>query len=329
MRMTLPQAVSGLYVSHIAEFLLRTNILDDLRRNLTVEEIARLRGYDVFTLRMLLEFVAVKCDLLERNSIGEFEIGHTYADRARLNHLLSQYVGAYGPCLLSIEQIAANPSIGRALKNNEQHAAAFGGDEPDRLLVDIVEDLAFDKLLDLGCGGGQLLNALVKKRPSIRGVGIDINPLAIDTAKNSAQASQLSDRIIYLVGDFRKVLGDFSREQLSQVDAVVAANVLNEFFANPSGAEVVEVLTQLRQFIPGALLIVSDYYGRLGTPLSSCSRWHPTITHDLVQVLSGQGVPPSDPAAWADIYARASCLQVGRIEGETDGIAWFVHLVRI
>jgi SAM-dependent methyltransferase len=329
MRMTLPQAVSGLYVSHIAEFLLRTDILDHLRRNLTVEEIARLNGYDVSTLRMLLEFVAVKCDLLERTSIGEFEIADTYADRARLNHLLSQYVGAYGPCLLSIEQIVANPSIGMALKNSKQHAAAFSGDEPDRRLVDIVEDLAFDYVVDLGCGGGQLLNSLAKERPSIRGVGIDINAMAIETAKNSAHASQLSRRITYLMGDFRKVLAALSPEQLTRVDAVVASNVLNEFFANPSGAEVVEVLTQLRRFFPGALLIVSDYYGRLGTPLSARPRWHPTITHDLAQVLSGQGVPPSGPDEWADIYARASCLQVGRIEGETDGIAWFVHLVRM
>ena len=130
----------------------------------------------------------------------------------------------------------------------------------------------------------------------------------------------MSGRITYRVGDFRTVLGELPREQLSQVDAVVAANVLNEFFANPSGADVVEVLAQLRQFIPGALLIVSDYYGRLGTPLSSCARWHSTMTHDLVQVLSGQGVPPSDHAAWADIYARASCSQVGRIEGETEAL---------
>jgi release factor glutamine methyltransferase len=60
--------------------------------------------------------------------------------------------------------------------------------------------------LDLGTGTGCLLLALLAERPRAVGVGVDIVPAAVALAARNAKALGLSDRAIFLCGDWDAAL---------------------------------------------------------------------------------------------------------------------------
>ena len=58
------------------------------------------------------------------------------------------------------------------------------------------------RVLELGCGSGALIAALALARPDIRGLAVDIDPLAVETAKENIARHGLSGRIQVLRGSW-------------------------------------------------------------------------------------------------------------------------------
>jgi len=71
-----------------------------------------------------------------------------------------------------------------------------------------VKDRAL-RLLDLGTGSGCLLLALLTELPKAHGVGIDINPDALATARRNAASLGLGDRAVFAEHSFTDDLGMF------------------------------------------------------------------------------------------------------------------------
>jgi len=65
------------------------------------------------------------------------------------------------------------------------------------------------RLLDLGTGSGCLLLALLSELPEAYGVGIDINPDALATARRNAASLSLGDRAVFVEHSFTDDLGAF------------------------------------------------------------------------------------------------------------------------
>jgi release factor glutamine methyltransferase len=65
------------------------------------------------------------------------------------------------------------------------------------------------RLLDLGTGSGCLLLALLSELPKAHGVGIDINPDALATARRNAVSLGLGDRAVFAEHSFTDDLGAF------------------------------------------------------------------------------------------------------------------------
>ena len=57
------------------------------------------------------------------------------------------------------------------------------------------------RLLDVGCGGGQLLLRLAADYPRLKLVGIDLSPEQIGRARNRAKAKGLEQRISFIEGN--------------------------------------------------------------------------------------------------------------------------------
>lgn len=57
-------------------------------------------------------------------------------------------------------------------------------------------------ILDFGVGSGCILLALLSELPNARGLGIDLAPGAVDTARENAAAAGLSSRAEFRVGDW-------------------------------------------------------------------------------------------------------------------------------
>jgi release factor glutamine methyltransferase len=62
------------------------------------------------------------------------------------------------------------------------------------------------RILDLGTGTGCLLLALLAEFPKASGLGIDIAPGAVVTARHNAEALGLGDRVRFVVGDWSAAL---------------------------------------------------------------------------------------------------------------------------
>jgi SAM-dependent methyltransferase len=63
-----------------------------------------------------------------------------------------------------------------------------------------------DRLYDLGCGDGRIVVTAAKR--GARGVGIDIDPVRIEEARQNAQAAGVADRVEFRVADLFE--SDFS-----------------------------------------------------------------------------------------------------------------------
>ena len=65
------------------------------------------------------------------------------------------------------------------------------------------------RLLDMGTGSGCLLLACLSELPLATGLGIDINPDAIDMAAHNAGVLGLADRATFAVADFTASMEGF------------------------------------------------------------------------------------------------------------------------
>jgi ribosomal protein L11 methyltransferase len=75
-----------------------------------------------------------------------------------------------------------------------------------RLTLRALQDVPLDNrtVLDIGCGSGVLAIAAVKLGAH-SAVGIDIDPDALDNARENADLNEMSDRVRYEEGDFREM----------------------------------------------------------------------------------------------------------------------------
>ncbi len=94
--------------------------------------------------------------------------------------------------------------------------------------------------------------------------------------------------------------------------ALYGGSILNEFFRN-GDQQVIEFLVTIRTSFPNAVLIVGDYYGKLGTiseeeyqlELRGDNNRKHHLLHDVVQAVSGQGIPCKNREEWERLYLRA------------------------
>jgi ribosomal protein L11 methyltransferase len=73
--------------------------------------------------------------------------------------------------------------------------------------------------LDVGCGSGVLAIACARRWPSAEGVGIDVDPDAVDVSRENAERNHVSDHIRFYANALDAVPGSFQ---------VVVANIQPE-----------------------------------------------------------------------------------------------------
>jgi len=116
------------------------------------------------------------------------------------------YREAYGPVAERIpEMLGGELSYGRDVVRNAEALGRHSGTLLHRFHIPMVlkalSDLDATHVLDLGCGGGRMLVDVCLQHPEIRGIGLDIAPAAIESARKLAKAEGVADRLEFLVGD--------------------------------------------------------------------------------------------------------------------------------
>ncbi|WP_416758465.1 methyltransferase domain-containing protein [Pseudomonas sp. BNK-6] len=329
-------ALEGYYLISILDCFYKTGAMAALTKDRSIEDIASEQGFDAKTFEKLTNYV-------RQRMYGVFPIkGATSAgsdtsistiDPLFLGHLLDQYIGAFGPCLESLHQILASPSIGAQKVNWQRHAQAFS--KADRgitnsFMLNLLSQLNVTKLIDLGCGSGGLLLDFATQNTSIQAWGIDTNIAAIQMAQTVSQASNLDDRVKFYHGNALDISKHLEPNTLEEIQIITASNLANTFFGNESFESIHSWLYNLKSTFPNRLLLLSDYYGRLGTVEDRESlRFRRTLFHDVAQVLTGQGVPPKNIETWRKILKDADCTLVKAFESEHEEVAHFSYIIQL
>jgi SAM-dependent methyltransferase len=154
------------------------------------------------------------------------------------------YREAYGPVAERIpELLRGELSYGADVVRNAEALGRHSGTLLHRFHIPMVlqtlSDLDAICVLDLGCGGGRMLVDVCLRHPKIHGVGLDIAPAAIESARKLAASEGLADRLDFVVGDAFKP-GTWPAQCL-EADVLMAVGVLHEHFRDGEQA-VIDIL---------------------------------------------------------------------------------------
>ena len=319
-------SLGGYYQSLLLYRFFESGLFDLLAKPRTIQFAARRYGWRANELRHCLEFLRSTTGLVDRDRLGRFRVIASHTEMQGLRFQVIKFAGAYGPTAARLDRALESPAKGRELVDRRALASAFHGmkDSTRGWIAPMLLGAGVTSLLDLGCGTASLLIELAKIDSRFHGVGVDGDRNMCKLARGDARAAGVARRVKIICSDGRDL------ESLPDAGAIHAASLLNEFFAEGS-SEAIRFLVQLKARFPGRDCWLVDYYGQLGrAPRRNRS---PAVTHgmlhDLVQVLSGQGVPPPDLKSWRAIYRRSGIKLVEAHEFNEHGLTWFIHRVRL
>jgi SAM-dependent methyltransferase len=326
-KLDLLATIEGYFLGSVLKYLYQTEILWHLDQWQSVDDLVRLTGADPVFLGGVLDFVLIKTELIDRNSSDEYRLRFG-AKTTEARFLLHKYMGAYGAIGTHLEDVSKNRSFGKTLVSGLGLAAAFESIVPRDFLLTrtLFADAGVKRLLDIGCGNGELLLDFVASDSNCFGVGIDQNIAMLDFGRERAKLLGCHSRIKLVEGDAT------SRARLTQIakkfgiDAVYASSLFNEFFDDGRDTAL-QYLLMLKSIFPGKKMFICDYYGVLGScqKLTRSNRQAPL--HDFVQLMSGQAVPPSTRSRWVELYCDAGCRTRSILEGNSGGFHWFIHVI--
>ena len=322
-RLSALDLVEALHLAHAAAALHELDVLPLLSRGATVAQLAHRHELDAKMLRAALDYLAMRTKLV-RKSRGRYVATPHWLKEGRF--LIDLYALAYRDNAVRLVQSLRTPALAAATVDRVWHAKAFDDASAGHggVLAGLVRQLGFNRVLDLGCSTGRMLNALAVTDASFIGWGLDLNPTACKAARALLRASGVASRVRIFTGDALRMDAALPPRVREAICAVTASQVANGLFAAGPKA-VVDWLRRMRKALPERPLLIADYCARLGTAIKPMQR--ETLLHDFAQVISGQGVPPSTLKSWQTIYRQAGCRLLHVIEDKRN--TSFVHLLKL
>ncbi|MFC4494584.1 SAM-dependent methyltransferase [Streptomyces ovatisporus] len=303
----LPEMISAMHVCHAVHALSTTPLLERLRHGPRHPGNGLLEGIDPEIGAGFLRYL-VQRGILQRQ--GEeyllTQLGECLTTDVSLARL-GIYVEAYGGVTSRIGELLNGEAVygkdvvrdGGALG---AHCATLFSFFHTPAVLQAMQGRDVTRMLDVGCGGGQLLVDACRRDPSLTGVGIDIDPDAIAWANDLAEQSGVADRVEFVVGDA------FAPETWPAVcreaDGLCMMSALHEHFRNGEQA-VVDLLDQMASLLPRLKILL------VGEPELRFDGRENDDDFFLIHVLSGQGLP-RDRSAWFEVFhkSRLTCRQV-------------------
>ncbi len=316
--------VEGYQLGHAVAALHELELVGALARPRTARELARLRGLDEGLLRGVLEYVAARTDLVRRT--GErFVATASYTAAAR--YLFDLYAGAFAGHAAALPRLLRDPARAAGAVDRRRQARAFAAASGSTAgaVPALLHQLGLDRVLDLGCGSAAMLIEAAARNPALVGWGLEPNPAMRRLARARIDAANLGRRVRVLAGDCMRLSAALSAELRGTVRTLAMCQVANEMFGD-GGRRFARWLRGARRLFPGRLLLVADYYGRLGRR-GRAPVHRETLLHDYAQLISGQGVPPASAHEWRALYEAAGCRLLHVVEDRAT--TRFVHLVRL
>lgn len=181
----------------------------------------------------------------------------------------------------------------------------IGETEVEPHFVELLGELDYSAIADLGCGSGQRLIDAVSRRPGVRGVGVDIAPSAVELAASSVAQAGLTGRIGVVTGDVRDLdpLPEFAG-----VDLITCVFLGHDFWPKTT---CVAGLRKLRTAFPDARrLLLCDVVRSEEPPGADTTIF--TLGFELVHAAMGVYLPTR--TEWREAFRESGWV----LNGERD-----------
>jgi SAM-dependent methyltransferase len=282
-----PQMISAMHLCQAINAVAETGLLEKLHGGLRHGDAAALPGFDQDILQGLLRYLTIR-GVLNDTSEGYLltrwgELLTADATLARLG----VYVGAYSAVTSRMSDLLAGKAKygvdvlrdGGAL--GAHCATLFKIFHTDTIMT-ALEGRDVTRILDVGCGGGQLLVDACLRDSNLTGIGLDISADAVAVAKELAEKQGVADRVQFFVADaFDPATWP---EACREVDALCIVSALHEHLRDGEQA-VVDILSQYVKSLPKLKMLL------VGEPELLIEDRENHDDFFLIHVLTGQGMP--------------------------------------
>jgi phenylpyruvate C(3)-methyltransferase len=154
-------------------------------------------------------------------------------------------------------------------------------------------DFEVGMVADLGCGSGERIMQILRRRPGARGLGIDIARPALEMASATAREEGLADRTAFLEAD---VLTMEQHPEMAEVDLVTCFMMGHDFWPR---RRCVDTLQRLRALFPKARrLVIGDATRTVGVADQDVPVF--TLGFELAHDMMGTFIPTV--ADWESVF---------------------------
>ncbi|QFU90210.1 class I SAM-dependent methyltransferase [Amycolatopsis sp. YIM 10] len=297
----LPEMISAMHVCHAVRALAETPLRDRLREGPRRTADDLLTGLDPDLGAGFLQYLVQRGVLETRGDeffltrLGEFLT--TDVSLARLG----VYVGAYGGVTNRIGDLLTGKAtygvdVVRDGAELGAHCATLFSVFHTPVVLGAMRERGVRRMLDIGCGGGQSIVDACVRDPELTGIGLDIDPGAIEVANDLARRAGVADRVEFVVGD--AFAPRTWPEICAEADGLCMMSTLHEHFRNGEQA-VVDLLDEIAELFPRQKILL------VGEPELRYDGRENDDDFFLIHVLTGQGLP-RDRSAWLDVFDRST-----------------------
>ncbi|MFG1780767.1 SAM-dependent methyltransferase [Micromonospora sp. NPDC049051] len=297
----MPELISSMHLCQAVFAMLDSGLLQRLRNGQHRTEDGLLDDLDERMGPGFLQYLTIRGVLEQRDGgVHLTRWGELLTSDVSLARL-GIYVGAYGPVTSRMSDLlTGRVRYGEDVNRNGgplgAHCATLFSIFHTPVVLRAMQGRDVTCVLDVGCGGGQLLVDACLRDKSLRGVGLDISPEAVEVARDLARREGVDDRVEFMVAD--GFAPETWPEAAFKADGLCAVSALHEHFRDGEQA-VVDILDTYARVLPEQKILL------VGEPEML---YVDNENHDdffLVHLLSGQGLP-RDRSAWLAVFEKTA-----------------------
>ena len=222
---------NSLILSYVIFTFNKKDMFSKLKSGISIKQVVKGYKFEEKRLRELFKIATISGVIKEKNK--KFTLTKLGNDLEKNKGFFTWAIGGYSPLLESTERFLEVPNTNWQPYVRGNYVA-IGSDECNQGLMQKIFDKVIDNfdvasLADLGCGNAGRLVTLLKRKPNLRGVGVDINEQAIEVAKVNRKQNNLEKRLHLVCENIFTSITKPSPE-LKEVELVMSFMLLHDLF---------------------------------------------------------------------------------------------------
>lgn len=309
---------ANIFTSAIAAYALsaawEVGLLDEVEKNgsVDIDDFVARRDLHKGSVCTVVDTLASR-DIVVKSGTSEVVAGPLFAEMYEAKGFFYWLTRGCGELFASLPSVMQNEARDgeyfkrdlRAVGISTRDMGRYFFDQP---LQELLQDLDFETVADLGCGSGERLIRMTASDPSTHGVGVDISSSALQLAAETIKAAGLDDRIALVRSDARHLA---KLRAFKDVDLVTCFLMGHDLWPRSS---CVDALHCIKEAFPNVKnFIICDTYRSNSMPCPEPSLFTPGF--EMAHAAMGVELPTLSD--WLGVFEDGGWKCVDRRDIET------------